>query len=68
MLIFYLVTTILDKIVGGGGEGEIHSLEMLYFLNLKGYEMHLFGVSKIKAFCKPVFLPFPHLSIMVVVR
>ena len=41
---------------------------MLNFLNLKGYEMHLFGIAKIKAFCKPVFLPGPHPSMLRVTR
>ena len=25
---------------------KIHSLKLLYFLNLKGYEIHLFGLDK----------------------
>ena len=42
--------------------------KMPYFLNLKGYEIHPIWVSKFKAFCKPVYLPRPHPSMLGVGR
>lgn len=35
---------------------------MLYFLNLNGYEMDLFGLARL-VFYKPVFLHCPHPSV-----
>ena len=57
-----VLTTILDKI-SCKKIWKFCSLKIPYFLNFKGYEIYApFWVSKIKAFCKPVFLPAPNLQ------
>ena len=41
---------------------KIHSFKMPYFLNLKGYEMHLFGLARLKPFAKRYSSPAPSLQ------
>ena len=40
----------LTKLVAKKKKVKIRFLKVLYFLNLKGYEMHLFGLAKLKPF------------------
>ena len=41
---------------------KICSFKMSYFLNLKGYEMHLFGLARIKPVANRCFSPAPTLQ------
>ena len=41
---------------------KIHSFKMPYFLNLKGYEMHLFGLARLKPFTNRYSSPAPTLQ------